>query len=95
MFPYQIYQALADQRIHDMLTDAHRHNLAAEARRRQRLAAARLAPMGQIEHPSRDRNVVARLLALVRISTRAADSGPRTSSTRTSESTAGPMGCVA
>jgi hypothetical protein len=85
MFPYQIYQALSDQRMHD---------LRAEARRHEQIAQARLA-RANTQRSSRLKDVVRHLEAVLHISTRAATSGLPARSTTTSASTAGPMGCIA
>ena len=89
MFPYQIYQGLADQHIRDLQADARRHNLLADARRHQR-SAARLAQAGQTPYPSRRQSVLTRLLALVH-----PRAGADTRSETTSAPAAGPMGCIA
>jgi hypothetical protein len=90
MFPYQIYEALADQHIRDMLADARRRNLIADARRHERMAAAWRATTNPNAHPSLLKSSVTRFLALVHVRGAA-----RVTSTMPSEPTAGPMGCVA
>ncbi|MDQ1483926.1 MAG: hypothetical protein QOF35_2002 [Actinomycetota bacterium] len=90
MFPYQIHQALADQRIRDLIAEAHGHDLAADARRHRRLVAAQLAATDMTVRSSRLRAGVAQFLTVLHVRGRAVrelnvspDQG------------AGPMGCVA
>ncbi len=99
MFPYPIYQLVAEERIRDRICEARRHDLLAEARHHERAAMAQAASTG----PSSLRNAVAHLVGLVHVPRRAAAAGTRTVSTRpaprpapkASAPTAGPMGCVA
>jgi hypothetical protein len=87
MFPYQIYQALTDQR---------RRDLMAEVRHRELIAAAIRARPNPGRPTSRIRQSSARILALLRVS-----DGTRASSGGTSAASAGavgqsgPMGCIA
>ena len=87
MFPYQIYQALTDQR---------RRDLMAEVRHRELVRIARQAPERPGRPTSRFRQSSARILALLRVS-----DGTRASSGGTSAASAGaggqsgPMGCLA
>lgn len=80
MFPYQIYQALADERA---------RNLMSQARGREQLAVARHARRGRTTPAFTLRRAASQLWALAR--TR--DSS-RATSARTSTRSAGPMGCV-
>lgn len=94
MFPYQIYQALADQHIRDLTADAQRHG---------RRAATQHAAADPIQGPSRLQSALTHLLALVHAPTRTAAAGVATTSTatspavstRTSVPVSSPMGCVA
>lgn len=80
MFPYQIYQALSDQRMRE---------LSAEARHHEMVAVARLARRERAESRYRLRHATARTLALLRFLRGAgADS-------TVSARAAGPMGCSA
>jgi hypothetical protein len=85
MYPYQIYQALTDQR---------RRDLMAEVRRRELVETARRGPGGPSRPTSRIRQSASRVLALIHVS-----SGTPASSGRTSAAGAGsdssPMGCIA
>jgi hypothetical protein len=85
MYPYQIYQALTDQR---------RRDLMAEVRRRELVKTARQAPRDPSRRTSRIRESSARIVALFRVS-----GGTPASSGRTSAAGAGsgssPMGCIA
>ena len=80
MFPYQIYQGLADQHIRDLQADARRHER----------SATRLAQAGQAQHPSRRQSVLNRLLALVHLR-----AGADARSETTSAPAARPRGCIA
>lgn len=80
MFPYQIYQALADERVRDLMS---------QARGREQLAAARHARSSRTTSALTLRRAASQLWALAR--TR--DSS-RATSARTSTRSAGPMGCV-
>ena len=80
MFPYQIYQALTDQRTHELVAAAERH---------RRLIEARYNSTDSNESPWRLRDLIARLAALLQVSKDA----PRT--TVASTSGAGPIGCSA
>jgi hypothetical protein len=80
MLPYQIYQALTDERVRELL---------AEARRRDLTTAARHTPADLSASSYRLRNAAVRLLALLRVR------DARTRSATTSATGAGPMGCVA
>jgi hypothetical protein len=91
MFPYQIDQALADQRIRDLIAEARLHDLAADARLHRRLvAAAQPAATDIIMRSSRLRTAVAHLLPVLHVRGRA-----RTELGVTSDGGASPMGCVA
>jgi|BarGraNGADG00212_1021973.scaffolds.fasta_scaffold111156_2 hypothetical protein len=79
VFPYQIYQALTDQHIRDVQANARRH---------ERTTAAQLAQADPTQHPSRRRNAVTHLLALVRVRACAGATSATTSAPP------GPMGCV-
>jgi hypothetical protein len=81
MFPYQIYQALSEQRIRDLMAEARRHELT---------VAARNVPRNPIRPSSRLKGVAARLVALLHLR-----GGAPARSTMTTPSGAGPMGCVA
>lgn len=81
MVPYQIYQALSDQR---------NRELEARARRNERTWVAQVAPTGMTKPSSRPKQVVARLVRLAH-----ARGGAGAGSTTTSTSGAGPMGCAA
>jgi hypothetical protein len=80
MLPYQIYQALSDERVRELLAEARRHDLMTEARRNP-------ADLGKSS--SRLRDATGRLLTLLRVR----DAQARTATT--SATGAGPMGCVA
>jgi hypothetical protein len=80
MLPYQIYQALSDERVRELLAEARRHDLMTEARH---------APTDLRASSSRLRNATGHLLALLRVR----DARARTATT--SATGAGPMGCVA
>ena len=79
MLPYQIYQALTDQHIRDAQADARRH---------ERTTAAQLAQADPTQHPSRSRNAVTHLLALVRVRAWASATSATTSAPPA------PLGCV-
>jgi hypothetical protein len=83
MYPYQIYQALTDQR---------RRDLMAEVRRRELVKTARQAPGNPSRPTSRIRQSSARIVALFRVS-----SGTRTSGQTSASAGSGsaPMGCIA
>ena len=84
MFPYQLSRVLADERMHDMV---------AAAERRERMAAARHQHRDLAEPLPRLRAVAAqisRMMALL-----GGRRGVRASSTATSATSAGPMGCAA
>jgi hypothetical protein len=87
MYPYQIYQALTDQR---------RRDLMAEVRHRELVRTARQGPGSPSRPTSRIRQSSARILALLRVV-----GGTRASSGETSAASAGaggqssPMGCIA
>ena len=95
MLPYQIYQALMDEHVHDLHAAAHRHERAAEIRR---------ASAGRTARASHVTGALGRLLALAPVTGRAqgrrtASAGSaagrsRTGRTTAPGSTAGPMGCV-
>jgi hypothetical protein len=80
MLPYQIYQALTDERVRELLAEARRHEL---------VTAARHTPADLSKSSSRLKNAAGRILALLRIR----DAHAR--SATTSATGAGPMGCVA
>lgn len=89
MVPHQIYQALSQQRSHELKVNARRH---------EPTSAAEVGPANPSKSWSRLKNVVASLATLVRPSTRTATSSPASSAPTaksTARSTAGPMGCVA
>jgi hypothetical protein len=90
MFPYQIYQALTEQRTRELMAEARHHELVHEAR---------LARRGPAELSSGLRVLSLRLATLFHPSARAAARGPRARSAMTPPSTsasnAGPMGCNA
>jgi hypothetical protein len=91
MLPYQIYQALTDQRTRDLM---------AAARHRELLAAAKHQHHDLTEPSSRLREVAAQMVALLHVRrgarSRSAVSSLRSSgSTMTSATGAGPMGCSA
>jgi hypothetical protein len=81
MFPYQIYQAMTDQRIRDLVAEARRHELVAEARNAHRDHA---------EASSRLKDTAARIRVLLHVTDHS-----RERSTMATTSGAGPMGCVA
>ena len=81
MVPHQIYQALTDQRAHE---------LAAAARRHERMAEAQFLRTDRTEPSSRLNDAVAHLAALVRVRR-----GSHAGSTTAAAPSAGPMGCVA
>jgi hypothetical protein len=85
MYPYQIYQALTDQRTRDLM---------AEVRRRELVETARQAPRRPGRPTSRIRQSSARVLAWLRVS-----GGTRASSGRTPAAgdggQRGPTGCLA
>jgi hypothetical protein len=80
MLPYQIYQALSDQRARELIAEARRHDL---------MTAARHAPADRGASSSRLKSAARRFLALLRV--RDAHTGPAT----TRAAGAGPMGCLA
>lgn len=84
MFPYQIYQALADERARAGIAAAHRRELVAEA-----VAGAASNESTAATVTSRLRELPSRIAALV--TGRRGARGPA----KTATSTAGPMGCVA
>ena len=79
MFPYQIYQALTDQHLHD---------LKVETRRRELIAAATEAPRDLTEPSSRLKDAATRILTLLHVRDGARDKS-------ISAAGAGPMGCAA
>jgi hypothetical protein len=79
MFPYQIYQALTDQRRRDLMAEARRHEVIAQARNASRDLA---------EPSSRLRDAAGHLLALLHVREGVTDGSTRTAG-------AGPMGCAA
>jgi hypothetical protein len=91
MLPYQIYQALMDEHVHELQAAAHRRERAAEVRRAAAYRATRSARLkGAFGH----------LAALAHVKPWAdvqhgAPAGPTTQGSRSTASTAGPMGCVA
>jgi hypothetical protein len=87
MFPYQIYQALADERAREGVAAAQRRGLVAEAI--AGAASRESGPASESWRSWRLKGLTARMVALV--------TGRRVarSSTTTTTSTAGPMGCVA
>jgi hypothetical protein len=105
MLPYQIYQALMDEHVHDLRAAALRHERAAEAR----LAADRTRRSSPLSEAVRHLKSLAHvsLSAHVRLSPRAgstttgstATGSPQTGLSATgstsSGSTAGPLGCIA
>jgi hypothetical protein len=82
MFPYQIYQALADQRTREGIAAARRHEL---------VTAALQGATPATRSPWRLKVLPARMAALV-TGRRGARSAPKAPKATTS--TAGPMGCV-
>jgi hypothetical protein len=80
MLPYQIYQALTDERVRELMAEARRHDLA---------TAARHTSADRSGSSPRLRRAAGRILDLLRI--RHAHARPATSSA----AGAGPMGCVA
>ena len=80
MVPHQIYQALTDQRAHEMQAAARRHELAYEAR---------FAVTDSTQRSSRLKGAVGHLVALVHVRRNAH------AASTTTGSTAGPMGCAA
>jgi hypothetical protein len=62
MFPYQIYQSLADQHLRDLAAEARRHELVSAVRRATAVQRAAAEPT---QPPSRLRGAVARVAALV------------------------------
>ncbi|MEP7193248.1 MAG: hypothetical protein ABI903_10315 [Actinomycetota bacterium] len=90
MFPYQIYQALTEQRMRELRAEARHHELVREVLRAER---------NQVRPPSGLRVLIDHLATLAHLSTRAPSNGARarsaTTSPTTSTSTAGPMGCNA
>jgi hypothetical protein len=81
VFPYQIYQALTDQRLRDLMAEARRHELVTEARSAHR---------DQAEASSRLKDTAAHIRVLLHVT------GSREESTMATRSSgAGPMGCVA
>ena len=92
MVPYQISQVLMNEHVHELQAAARRHEQAAEARR---AVAGRRAP-----RTSRLREAFGHLVALAHLDTgvevqRSAPTGPTSQGSRSTGSTAGPMGCVA
>jgi len=85
MFPYQIYQALMDEHVHE---------LQAAARRHERLVEVRLAA-GRRERTTRIRDAFGHLVALARTGRTAEVRRGAHAPSSTAGSTAGPMGCVA
>jgi hypothetical protein len=79
MFPYQIYQALTDQRQRDLMAEARRQQLVAEAMHARRDLTA---------PSSRLRDAAGHLLALLHVRDGARDGSPQTAGP-------GPMGCAA
>jgi len=80
MVPHQIYQALTDQRAHELQAVARRHVHASEAR---------LAATDSTQRSSRLKDAVGHLVALVHVRRSAH------AASTTTGSTAGPMGCAA
>jgi hypothetical protein len=97
MVPYQIYQALMDEHVHELQAAARRHELHVAARRHNRATEARLAAAHRTERSSRLKGAVGYLAALVHARRGAGSTTARSMTARstTSRSTAGPMGCVA
>ncbi|HYO19171.1 MAG TPA: hypothetical protein VES02_10970 [Dermatophilaceae bacterium] len=85
MFPYQIYQALTDQRLRDLSAEARHRKLVAEALLASTEPAGRRSPL---------RDAVTRLVALTHLRASAPTSGPSARSRMTSAPSAGPMGCA-
>jgi hypothetical protein len=81
MVPHQIYQALTDQRTHE---------LEAAARRHERIATAQSAATDPSEASSRFKTAVAHVVALVH-----GRRGAHAKATATTGSGAGTMGCLA
>lgn len=81
MFPYQIYQALTDQRTRELMAEARHHELAAEASSARRDRAVVSPHL---------RKAAARIRVLLHVP----DGSPERSTSATT-SVAGPMGCVA
>ncbi|HEX7536218.1 MAG TPA: hypothetical protein VF391_04360 [Dermatophilaceae bacterium] len=79
MFPYQIYQALTDQRLRDLMAEARRQELVAEAMHARRDLTA---------PSSRLRDAAAHLLALLHVRDGARDRSAQVAG-------AGPIGCAA
>jgi hypothetical protein len=80
VFPYQIYQALSDQRIRELMAEARHHEL---------VAIAKHSRMERTETPTRLKHAAAQLLALLHVGRDAR------ASSRMTASAAGPMGCSA
>jgi hypothetical protein len=80
MVPHQIYQALTDQRSHE---------LQAVARRHERVSDTRVAATDRVEGSSRLRGALGHLAALVHVRRSAY------AANTTTGSAAAPMGCVA
>jgi hypothetical protein len=85
MFPYQIYQALMDEHVHELHAAARRHERAADARR---------AAANRREGPSRFKDAIGRLVALAQVNRTADLRHAAHSRPANNGSTAGPMGCV-
>jgi hypothetical protein len=91
MFPYQINQALADQRTRELIAEARSHDLAADARRQRRqMAAAQPAATNVTVRSSRLWSALAHFLPVLHVRARA-----RAELTATPDRGASPMGCVA
>ena len=90
MYPYQLSKALADERIHDMVTRTERHGRTAARDEAAKPATASLPLSGVVAHLLGRLHVPSAPSAARDVRTPARDT-----STRTSPSTAGPMGCVA
>jgi hypothetical protein len=100
MLPYQIYQALSEERTRELVAAAKRRELVAAAKRHDQVAAARYDSRDATASSSRLNGLTARIMSLLNASRGARARSTVTSargggSTMTSGSAAGPIGCSA
>ena len=100
MLPYQIYQALSEERTRELVAAAKRHELIAAAKRHELVAAARYDSRDTTQSSLHLRGLTARIAGLLNGSRGARTRSTVTSvrgggSTMTSGSAAGPVGCSA
>lgn len=98
MLPYQIYQALSEERTRELVATAKRHQLVAGAKRHELVAAATYDSRDAAESSSRLKGLTTRIVGLLDGSRGARARSTVTSargggSTMTSGSGAGPIGC--